>query len=153
MGFLDWWGQNWFNLLQTIVLTGGLVFTGLALRDETRERRIANLLTLTENHREIWTNLFEFPELAHVLDESADLAKNPTNTKERLFVTLVIHHLHSTFQSMKNDLVIKPESLCRDVAAFFRLPIPGSVWTQLKHLQDDDFVAFVESCSESKRKF
>src|ERR1017187_8015267 len=108
MGILEWFGQHWFDFFQTVVVAGGLIFTGVAMRDETRARRITNLLTLTENHREIWTSLFKFPSLTRVLDESPDLGKNPAGTNERLFVLLVIQHLHSTFQSMKDGLVVKP---------------------------------------------
>jgi hypothetical protein len=150
MGILDWFGQHWFDFFQTVAVVGSLIFTGIALRDETRARRITNLLTLTENHREIWSSVFHFPGLARVLDESPDLGKNPARASEQLFVMLVIHHLHSTFQSMKDGLVVKPKSLCRDVASFFGLPIPNAVWKQVKDLQDDDFAAFVESCLESK---
>lgn len=150
MGILEWFGQHWFDFFQTVSVAGSLIFTGLALRDQTRAQRITNLITLTGNHREIWTNLFMFPGLARVLDQSPDLRKNPASTSEQLFVLLVIHHLHSAFQSVKDGLVIKPESLYRDVASFFGLPIPNSVWKQVEDLQDDDFAAFVESCLKSK---
>jgi hypothetical protein len=36
--------------------------------------------------------------------------------------------------------------LRRDVAQFFSLPIPRAVWEKTKVTQNDDFVAFVESC-------
>jgi len=150
MGILDWFGQHWFDFFQTVAVVGSLIYTGIALRDETRARRITNLLTLTENHREIWMSLFKFPGLARVLDDSPDCGKNQVSVSEQLFVMLVIHHLHSTFQSMKDGLVLKPKSVSRDVASFFGLPIPNGVWKQVRSLQDDDFVAFVDSCLESR---
>ncbi len=150
MGIHEWFGQHWFDLFQTVAVVGTVIFTGLALRDQTRAQRLTNLLILTDSHREIWSNLFTFPDLARILEPSPDLDKNPTNVSEQRFVVLVIQHVHSTYQSVKEGLVVKPESLYRDVASFFKLPIPNLVWNQFKHLQDDDFVAFVDSCLESE---
>jgi hypothetical protein len=150
MGFFDWLGQNWLDFLQTAGIIGGLVFTAKTVRDDARERRITNLLFLTKNHREVWSNVLYRPDLERILDEAVDLKQRPLTTGEHLFVMLVIQHLHSAFKAMKDRLVIKPELVARDVGAFFALPIPNAVWKHVKGLQDDDFAAFVESCLESK---
>ena len=150
MGILDWWGQNWFDLLQTAGIIGSLIFTATALRDDTRERRVNNLLFLTKNHRELWSSMFHRPELSRILDESIDVTQKPATPGEQLFVNLVIQHMHSAFQAMNERLVIKPESMQRDIGLFLGLPIPNAVWKQVKNLQDDDFAAFVESCLELK---
>jgi len=44
----------------------------------------------------------------------------------------------------------KVEGLRRDVAQFFALPITREVWGKIKVLQNDEFVAFVESCQNWK---
>jgi hypothetical protein len=51
---------------------------------------------------------------------------------------------------MNDQLVVKVEGLRRDIAKFFSKPIPGEVWDKIKALQNDDFVAFVESCRNRK---
>jgi len=42
------------------------------------------------------------------------------------------------------------EGLRRDIAQFLSLPIPRDVWNKIKNVQNDDFVAFVESCRMPK---
>jgi hypothetical protein len=51
---------------------------------------------------------------------------------------------------MSDQLAVKPEDLRRDIAQFFSLPIPREVWEKINVLQNDDFVAFVESCRDWK---
>ncbi len=141
-----WLGQHWFELLNAVGVVGGLLFTAVSLRSETETRRVGNLLTITSNHREVWTELYRRPELARVLDASADLRKQPVSREETIFVNLVVLHVSSVYEAMKNGLVIKQEGLRRDVGQFLSLPIPRAVWEKAKALQNDDFVAYVEAC-------
>ncbi len=63
---------------------------------------------------------------------------------------MVIQHLNTVYYAMNDQLVVKVEGLRRDIAQFFSLPIPREVWEKIKVLQNDDFVAFVESCRNWK---
>ena len=150
MGFEEWFSQNWFNLFSVVGIIAGLCFTGVTLRSETKTRRIANLLTITANHRAIWKEFLGDPELTRLLDASADLVKLPVSRDEEIFVTLVILHISSVYYAMKDELVIKLEGLRRDVSQFLSLPIPSSVWDKVKLVQNDDVVTFVESCRNWK---
>ena len=67
MEVLGWIGVHWFDLLQTASIVVGLFATAHSIRADTRERRIQNLFTLTEAHRDLWTKLYDKPELARVL--------------------------------------------------------------------------------------
>lgn len=150
MGIGEWTSQNWFNLLSAVGIIGGLGFTAHSLRSETKTRRVANLLTITSNHREIWKVFLGDKELARVRDPLADTTKQPVTDAERVFVTFVILHMSSVFHAMSDQLVVKVEGLRRDIAQFLSLPIPREVWDKIKVLQNDDFVAFVESCRNWK---
>jgi hypothetical protein len=145
-----WVSQNWFNLFSGVGIIAGLCFTAVSLRSETKTRRIANLLTITANHREIWKEFLNNPKLARVRDASADTIKQPVTDAERVFVTFVILHMSSVFHAMSDQLVVKVEGLRRDIAQFLSLPIPRDVWEKIKVLQNDEFVAFVESCRNWK---
>jgi hypothetical protein len=145
-GMGGWLTENWFNLLSAVGVICSLLFTGVSLRSETKVRRIGNLLTLTQNHRELWSALFRNPDLARVLDASPDLAKNELTRDETIFVNMIIQHLSSAYEALKTGLTIKPEGLSQDVGEFFSLPIPRIIWEEIKSLQNDDFVAFVEEC-------
>lgn len=150
MEFWDWLADNSFNLLSAVGVIGSLWFTSVSLRSETKTRRIANLLTITANHREIWKIFLTDKDLARVRDASADTTKQAITDAERVFVTFVIFHMNSVFYAMSDQLVIKVEGLRRDIVQFFSLPIPREVWENIKVLQNDDFVAFVESCRNWK---
>ena len=77
MGFLHWFGQYWFVLLQGAGIVGGLLFTAVSLRIDTRVRRVGNLISITHEHRDIWTQLYSRPELWRVVDRHVDLRKSP----------------------------------------------------------------------------
>lgn len=146
----EWVFENWFDLLSAVGIVGGLLFTAVALRSETKTRRIANLLTITANHREIWKQLFAHPNLVRVLDPSVDLRKQPVTNEEEIFVNLVVQHIAGVYYAMNDELVIKVEGLRRDIAQFFSAPIPAAIWERTRRLQNDQLVAFIESCRNWK---
>lgn len=145
-----WVSQNWFNLFSAIGIITGLWFTAFSLRSDTKPRRIANLLTITANHREVWKVFLNDKSVVRVRDASADTAKQPITDAERIFVTFVLFHMSSVFYAMNDQLVVKVEGLRRDIAQFLSLPIPREVWEKIRVLQNDEFAAFVESCRNWK---
>ncbi len=142
----DWLSTNWFNLLSAVGIIGSLLFTGISLRSETKTRRISNLLTLTQNHRELWAEMFRRPGLERVLDPSANLDSLPVTLDEHFYVAMAIHHLNSAYRAIRSGLLIKPDGVGEDIRGFFSLPVPREVWRKLRSLQNEDFVAFVEAC-------
>ena len=150
MGFSRWVATNWFELLQSVGIIAGLLFTTHSLRSETKMRRVGNLLAITESHRKLWTEFYRRPDLNRVLDERAHLRQQEITREEEIFVNLVILHLNSVFYAHKMGLVFKLEGLRRDIAWFFSLPIPRMLWEKSRVLQNDDFVSFVEMCRNWK---
>jgi hypothetical protein len=145
-GMGEWILANWFTGLSALGIIGSLAFTAVSFRSETKTRRIANLLTLTQNHRELWSELFDHPDLSRVLDASVDLSAHPISLDESFFVNMAIQHLSSAYEALQSGLVIKPEGMSQDIRWFFSLPIPKAIWEKLKVLQNDDFTEFVEQC-------
>jgi hypothetical protein len=154
----DMWGwivSNWFTILSAVVAVASLLFTGVSLRSETKARQIGNLLSLTQNHREIWSLPIRDSKLNRVLDLSLNLETHPVTREERIFVNLVIQHVSSAFQALRRGLDVNIERLDEDVREFFTLPIPAAVWKNAKALQNTSFIQFVETClrgSETKFK-
>lgn len=74
MEIAAWVTAHWFDLFQTAAITAGLCFTAWSLRLDVRTRRVDHLFHITEQHREIWTELYDRPELARIKDPAADLA-------------------------------------------------------------------------------
>jgi hypothetical protein len=141
----QWLAENWFELFSSLGILSGLWFTAISLRSETKTRRIANLLTITANYREVWKEFYNSPELARVVDPAANVTKKPVTPAEDFFVLMIISHISSVYEALKDELVTKQEGLRRDVRSFFSLPVPNAVWTKTKLLQNQDFAAFIES--------
>lgn len=140
----SWWGDNWFVLLQSLGIIGGLFFTGISLRIDARVRRVGNLFEVTRQHREIWTELYSRPELKRVLDKEADVFLQPISVEEELFVNLLILHLASNHRAAREGIFSLPTELRSDVNAFFALPIPREIWRRTRMFQEKDFVRVVE---------
>ncbi len=140
-----WLLENWFEVLSALGIVGGLCFTAVSLRSETKTRRVANLLAITANYREVWKEFFISPELARVIEPSADVSEQAVTPAEEFFVYTVIAHTSSVYEALKDKLMTKQEGLERDVRMFFSLPVPKAIWQKAKPLQNQDFVAFIES--------
>lgn len=94
MGVFNWLTQNWFVLLQSAGIIGSLLFTGIAIYSDTKSRRVSNLVALTRQHRDIWTDFSKRPELARVLDAKAKIGATPVSSDEEIFVTVLVLHLN-----------------------------------------------------------
>ena len=86
MGGLRWIAENWVTALNAAGVVGGLFFTACSLHSEAKTRRVANLLTITKNHRNIWADFYRNPGLARVLDSAADVTRKPITREEEIFV-------------------------------------------------------------------
>ncbi len=145
---LNWLGDNWFTLLQSVGIVGGLVYTGSALRGDAKARQVENLFTLTKQHREIWSMLTDRPELSRIMEPAVDLTATPVTRDEELFVTFLVFHLGNAYRATQAGLFVGPERLKVDISSFFSLPIPRTVWKKIAALQDRDFARFVDAGGE-----
>jgi hypothetical protein len=152
MGFGEWISHNWFEFVSTGIGLGGLWAAAFSIHkdakariEETKARRISNLLAITANHRELWKECFQNPELARVIDPAADVEKRPVTSSEEFFMSMMISHTSSTYEALKDELLTKQDGFRRDVGLSFSLPVPKAVWQKTRFLQNQDFAAFVES--------
>jgi hypothetical protein len=141
MGVAAWFLNNWIDLLQTVGIVSGLVFSAYSTRKDADARKIANLIALSERHHAIWKQFYDRPELARILSASA-LA--PVTPEEKRFVISIIVHLDTVHRATKAKMFVSLEGLQRDIKDFFSLPIPKNVWEEVKPVQDSAFIAFVE---------
>jgi len=148
MSPLPWLADNWFTLLQSVGIVWSLVYTGNALRSDTKARQVQNQFALTKQHREIWSMLFDRPELSRIMSPEIDLKTAPVTREEEMFVGFLVFHLSDFFRATQAGLFIGPERLKEDIRGFFSKPIPRAVWEKIAPLQDKDFVRFVESGGE-----
>jgi hypothetical protein len=141
----QWFRDHWFQLLQSLGIVGGLVFTGWNIRAANRARRLSTLLEIAKSHRDIWGKAFGNPSMQRVLAADRDLAFEPLSQDERVFATLMIIHLSCLFEARKSKSMLPLEHLEDDMRDFMSMPVPTSVWQQMKGYQNADFVAFVDA--------
>jgi hypothetical protein len=150
MEIWGWLAHNWFVCLQSVGIIGGLLFTGASLRIDAKARRISNLISITEHHRNLLAQVYSQPNLLRTLDETPNLHQKPVTEEERLFVILLIAHLNSAYHATKDGMLLKAGALSKDIRSFFSRPIPKAIWSDVKSFQDKDFVRFVEDCLGSR---
>lgn len=138
------------NTLETFGLIAGLFFTAASFRADSKERKIANLMSLADAHRELWLQLTEKPELVRLLQKDLNLKKHPVSIIEQRFVHLLITQLAVSFTAMKAGVLPDMQGLRKDVRVFFSLPIPREVWRWSSEFQDPSFVTFVQECLNEK---
>lgn len=145
MGILPWIGEHWFELFQTAGIIGGLVFTAFTVEKDERARRISNSIAINEQHRQIWKELYTYPELSRVMSKDRKLHEEPASEREELFVNTLIVHLSTAFRAMKHAEFVRLEGLGKDVRMFFSLPIPRMMWRKVRPFHDKDFADYIEA--------
>ena len=145
MEITRWLVQHVGSLLESVGIIGGLIFTGVGLHRDSKARRIENMINLTQQHRDIWTQVMDEPELMRVQEAGRDIEKESPTIRERLFVRSLILHLSTVYRAVKLDELLKPHGMERNIRQFFVLPLPRAVWHEIRAYQDPDFVAFVEA--------
>jgi len=143
---LPWLRENWFILLQSAGIIGGMLFTALSIRQATTARRVSDLLTLTEQHRELWNEVYRRAELSRIFASTIDLIANPVTVAEERFLNEVVVHFTTGWQLARKKSLITMEALKADLRSFFELPLPRAVWQQTKDSRDPEFVRFVQKC-------
>ena len=141
---LAWMAQHGFDLLSAAGIVSGLGFTAASFREDIRSRRLANLVTLTQQHRDIWEESQSNPSLARVRSSVADLYTKPVTAEETQFVMLLMFHLYCWYRASLGGEVNVLEGLEQDVKSFFTRPIPHHVWNERKAFFDRDFRHFVD---------
>lgn len=145
MEAFNWFAQSWLDLLQSVGIVSSLLFGAYSIWREERGRQVGHLLSVIGQHRDIWKELYQRPELARVLHPEVNLQQSPISVQEELFVKLLIQQLGGVHQALRARMFVDLEGLQKDVRAFFAAPIPKAVWEKYRSLQNEAFVRFVEA--------
>ncbi len=146
---LSWIGSHAFDILSAVGIISSLAFTAASFREDTRSRRLNNLVRLTEQHRDIWEESQNNPKVARVRDPQADLYTKPVSAEEAQFVMLLAFHLHCWYRAILEREVSNLEGVEKDVRNFFSRPVPRHVWEERKSFFDRDFRRFVDDLLHS----
>jgi hypothetical protein len=139
--------KNWFDLLQTCFIVGGFILTYRATRHDIRSSRVDHLLQINESHREIWSKTYTQPELLRIRKSEVDLEKHPITEAERRMVIEVIMHIYAVYEAIQNDQLDKGE-MEKDISDYLRLPIPNTIWQEVKGYYPKRFLKFINDLLE-----
>lgn len=142
--FAGWLKTEWFSLIQTVGVIGGLIFTGATVRRDARAREAENLLAFAERHRSLWSEIAGRPELHRIIEKNADLSINPITAAEYVALNVVIVHYELGWRMARSADRADLKPLSKDVQNFFALPLPRNVWNATKDCHSQRFVEFVE---------
>ncbi len=142
---MAWIGDNALALLEAAAVVVGLVFTAYSVRRIAQTREAPFVADVVRDHRAIWTQAIEKPELSRVLQRDVDLEKSPVTESEKLFVNLIIMHLTATLNAVDKGVLAMPYATQRDLRAFFSLPIPDSVWRENENYRSPRLRSLVNS--------
>lgn len=137
-------GMDGFTVIQSVGIIGTLLFGAVAIQRDARERKIANLLTMTEHHRDLWGNLSQRHDLERILRTEVDVLAGSPTVAESEFLNLAIVHFQTGWSIAKAGGEITETELAADVRGFFSLPLPRAVWEKTKQFRNQRFVRFVE---------
>lgn len=140
---------NWFNFIQSTGIIITLLFTAYTVHKNTKTRKVTNLFIITQAHREIWSRMFNNPNLNRINDTSITLDNISVTEDERLFISMLLLHLNCTFQALKTKTIMPIEGLNKDIKNFLELPIPNQIWVENKKYLDKKFIKFVEENLQS----
>ena len=141
-----WLKDNWFSFLQSVGIFSSLVFTAITVRQNTKDRVAKDLLTLAEQHRDLWGDLNRRSELQRIREREVDLVSKPITSSETEFLNLAIVHFNTGWLMAKCSTVPTLRALTADVRGFFSLPLPKAIWQETREMRDPKFVKFVEKC-------
>ena len=133
------------SLLEPAAIVAGLFFSGWGAWRMACVNQVSTLVAITKSHRELWSRLYEAPELARVTDPLASLEIAPVSLAERLFVLLVILHAYSVYEAGRLRVLRRPPKQDQDLAAVFSAPVARHVWNDVAEFQDPRFRRYVDS--------
>jgi hypothetical protein len=141
-GFLSWVQTNWSSAIGAAGIIGGLYFTAASFSHDAKAKEVANILTLGEQHRELWNEAHQREDLKRIFLTRVDA--RPVSVAEEEFLNIVFVHFETGWQMARAGTVLTCSVLARDIRAFFSLPLPRLVWEKTKSARNPRFVRFVE---------
>jgi hypothetical protein len=131
--------------LEPVGIIAGLVFSGVALRNDTRARRIENHIKISDGYREIWSTQVADPKLDRILLSNPDLITTPISPAEDRLVRFIFQNVLLAFEARQAGQLGDIGNLEKDVAEFISRPIPKAVWKEIARFQPEAFRKFVEA--------
>lgn len=148
----EWVEEHWFDALQTAAIVSGFLFTVWSLRSTHLKDKVTNYLNLVQYHRDLWSLVLEYPELASVIGyKPRNFIEEPITEIERRFAIFRILHISMSYHLFKVGALPKAPKLKQEIASSFRNGVMRQVWSEVRELQEPGFMRFIESCIDIER--
>ena len=138
-------GEILSQWLEPTGILAGLFFSGIALRNDTRARRIENQIKIADAYREIWSAQMSDSNLSRILHPHPDLSTHPVTPGEDRLVRFIFQNIFLAFAARQAGQLGEIGNLERDVADFVSNPIPKAVWKEIARFQPEQFRKFIEN--------
>jgi hypothetical protein len=134
-----------FQLIQLSLIVGGLLFTVIQLRRTAKAARVANLLALTKNHRELWSILLNDPQLRQILFSTREVGStHDLSSEERLLVNFFLLHMATSFELQRARMITRNRATAADMADIICLPAFRVVWQEHSRYHPRRFQRYIE---------
>jgi hypothetical protein len=149
--FSSWVDGNWFNLIQTVGIMGSLCLTAVASNQqakasnrEAKSKEVENLLTIAEQHQELWRGVAQRKDLERIFQPDGNALAKQATVVEMEFLNSVIVHFQTGWWIAKGGGITTLEEIREDARSFFTLPLPHAVWEKTKQSRNREFVRFID---------
>lgn len=148
----NFWGwKTWFDLVQTTAILFTIISGVYALREDKRSRKLGNVISLTANHRELWSLMIQCPKLTRIFSSKVDVVKHPPTSMEEAFVTAVILQTRTVLTARELKLEMGDENLEADVGDFFQNKVPFAIWQRIREYQGEKLIRFIDEAISERR--
>ena len=120
------------------------MMTAAAAHREAKAREIENILTLSDHHRNLWSEIAEKPELQRIFQTNVDVLKKPATVIEEVFLNEAAAHFLTGWRISKAGGITTLKELAIDAKWFFSLPLPRAIWEKTKKNRNRRFVTFID---------
>lgn len=140
---LKWFSDNWFTFLQTVVLSLSMIITFLALKKSIRQSKVEIYMSITNSHRDLWTNVYKPSYMKRVFERNVDFEKKPITEKERIFTNMLFLHMAASVKAIQSKVMFNISGVKTDLLDILSYPIPKRVFEENESFYDASFVKFV----------
>jgi hypothetical protein len=125
---MGWLEGNWFSAVQSLGIVGGLFFTAVSSRQASRSGRVSNVLALTAQHRDLWSEMHRRPDLGRIFQVEVDFLLEPMTPAEEEFLNTVFVHVNAAWELARLGPLVNLKALRSDMGHFLAHPLPRLAW-------------------------
>jgi hypothetical protein len=134
-----------FQAIQLGLIAGGLAFTAVQLFRTARSIRVANLLALTNSHRELWTMLLAEERLRSVMYTARECnSPDDLSLEERILINFFLLHMASAHELQRTHMITRNRATADDMVELLSIPAFAVMWKENQRFHRPRFRRFID---------